>query len=83
MHSHTSASSGSSALVNKGAACSGTPDKLPRPEVAAAGLHHAVEGGAGAARPVAEFHSAELSAPPPWELEEVVGELARSARDAA
>jgi hypothetical protein len=48
-----------------------------------ASLHHVAEGGAGAARVVAEFHSTEPSAPAPWELEEVVGELARSARDAA
>jgi hypothetical protein len=40
-----------------------------------AGLHHAVEGGAGAARAIAEFRSAEPSAPTPWELEEVAGEL--------
>jgi hypothetical protein len=56
---------------------------LPRLEVAAAGLHHAAEGGAGAARAIAGFRSAEPSAPAPWELEEVAGELARSARDAA
>jgi hypothetical protein len=56
---------------------------LSRPEVAGAGLHHAAKGGAGAARAVAEFRSAEPSAPAPWELEEVAGELARSARDAA
>jgi hypothetical protein len=48
-----------------------------------AGLHHAAEGGAGAARAVAEFRSAKPSAPPPWELGEVAGELARYARDAA
>jgi hypothetical protein len=48
-----------------------------------AGLHHAAEGGAGAARAFAEFCSTEPSAPVPWELEEVAGELARSARDAA
>jgi hypothetical protein len=63
--------------------CSGTPDKSPQPEVAAAGLHHAAEGGAGAARAITEFHSAEPSAPAPWELEEVAGELAHSAHDAA
>jgi hypothetical protein len=55
---------------------------LPRSEVAAASLHHAAEGGAGAARAVAEFRSVEPSAPAPWEIEEVAGELARSARDA-
>jgi hypothetical protein len=48
-----------------------------------AGLHHAAEGGVGAARAVTEFRSAESSAPAQWELEEVAGELARSARDAA
>jgi hypothetical protein len=47
------------------------------------GLHHAAEGGAGAARAVAEFRSAEPSAPVPWELEEVAGEFALSARDTA
>jgi hypothetical protein len=46
---------------------------LLRPEVAAAGLHHAAEGGASAARVIAEFRSAEPSTPAPWELEEVVG----------
>jgi hypothetical protein len=60
-----------------------TPGRQPQPEVAAVGLHHAAEGGASAARAVAEFCSAEPSAPAPWELEEVAGELARSARDAA
>jgi hypothetical protein len=65
------------------AACSGTHDRLSRPEVAAAGLHHIAEGGVGAAKAIAEFHSAKPSAPAPWELEEVVGELARSVRDAA
>jgi hypothetical protein len=48
-----------------------------------AGLHHTAEGGASAAKAVVEFHSAKPSAPAPWELEEVAGELARSARDAA
>jgi hypothetical protein len=48
-----------------------------------AGLQHTAEGGAGAAKAVTEFISAEPSAPAPWELEEVAGELARSARDAA
>ena len=48
-----------------------------------AGLHRAAKGGAGAARAVTEFRSAEPSAPAQWELEEVAGELARSARDAA
>jgi hypothetical protein len=56
---------------------------LPRLEVAVAGLHHAAEGGAGAARAVVEFRSAEPSAPAPWELGAAVGELARFARDAA
>jgi hypothetical protein len=65
------------------AACSGTPGRLPLPEVTDAGLHHAAEGGAGAARAVAESHSAGPSAPTLWELEEVVGEPARYARDAA
>jgi hypothetical protein len=48
-----------------------------------AGLHRADEGGAGATRAVTEFCSVEPSAPTPWELEEVAGELARSTRDAA
>ncbi len=48
-----------------------------------AGLHRAAEGGAGAARAVAESHSAGPSAPALWELEEVAGELAHFARDAA
>jgi hypothetical protein len=52
-------------------------------EVADAGLHHAVEGGAGAARAVAESQSAGPSAPTLWELEEVAGEPARYARDTA
>jgi hypothetical protein len=56
---------------------------LSRPEVAAAGLHHIAEGGAGAAKAITVFHFAEPSTPAPWELEEVAGELARSARDAA
>jgi hypothetical protein len=51
--------------------------------VAAFGLHHTAEGGAGAAKASAEFHSAEPSAPAPWELEEMAGELARSAHDVA
>jgi hypothetical protein len=55
---------------------------LSRPEFAADGLHHAAKDGAGAARAIAEFRSAEPSAPAPWELEEVAGELARSAHDA-
>jgi hypothetical protein len=63
------------------AAYSGTPGRLPRLEVAAAGLHHIAEGGAGAARAIAESRSAEPSASAPWELEEVAGELARFARD--
>jgi hypothetical protein len=65
------------------AAYSGTPGRLPLPEVATAGLHHAAEGGASAARAVAESRSAGPSAPALWELEEVAGELARFARDAA
>jgi hypothetical protein len=40
-----------------------------------ASLHHAAKGGAGAARAVAEFHSAEPSTPAPWELEEWRGNL--------
>jgi hypothetical protein len=52
-------------------------------EVTAAGLHHTAEGGAGAARAVTESHSTGPSAPALWELEEVAGELARYARDAA
>jgi hypothetical protein len=48
-----------------------------------AGLHHTAEGGAGAAKAVAESHSAGPSTPALWELEEVAGELARFARDAA
>jgi hypothetical protein len=63
--------------------CSGTPDKLPRPEDAAAGLHHTAEGGASAAKAAAESHFAEPSTPALWELEEVAGELVRSACDAA
>jgi hypothetical protein len=65
------------------AAYSGILGRLPLPEVAAAGLHHAAEGGAGAARAIAESRSAGPSAPALWELEEVAGELARYARDAA
>jgi hypothetical protein len=64
-------------------ACSGTPSKLLLLEVATAGLQHVDEGGAGAARAVTESHSAGPSAPTLWELEEVAGELARYARDAA
>jgi hypothetical protein len=56
---------------------------LPLLEVAAAGLHHAAEGGASAATAVAESHSARPLAPARWELEEVSGELARYAREAA
>ena len=56
---------------------------MPLPEVAATGLHHTAEGGAGAARAVAESHSAGPSAPALWELGEVAGELAHFARDAA
>jgi hypothetical protein len=65
------------------AAGSGTPSRLPLPEVAAAGLHHTAEGGASAARAVAESHSTRPLAPTLWELEEVAEELARYARDAA
>jgi hypothetical protein len=65
------------------AACSGTPGRLPLPEVADASLHHAAGGGAGAARAVVESHSARPSATALWELEEVMGEPARYARDAA
>jgi hypothetical protein len=65
------------------AAYSGTPSRLSLPEVADAGLHHAAEGGAGAARAVAKFRSAGPLAPALWELEEVAGEPARYARDAA
>jgi hypothetical protein len=65
------------------AAYSGIPDRLPLSEVAVAGLHHTAEGGASAAKAVAESHSARPSTPALWELEEVVGELARFARDAA
>jgi hypothetical protein len=63
--------------------CSGTPGRLPLPEVAAAGLHHTAESGAGAAKAVTESHSTGPSAPALWELEEVAGELACFARDAA
>jgi hypothetical protein len=63
--------------------CSGIPGRLPMPEVAAAGLHYTAEGGASAARAIAESHSAGPLAPAPWELEEVAGELACYARDAA
>jgi hypothetical protein len=63
------------------AACSETPGRLPLPEVADAGLHHAARGGAGAAIAIAESHSAGPSAPALWELEEVAGELARYAYD--
>jgi hypothetical protein len=55
--------------------CSGTLGRLPRPEVAAAGLHHTAEGGASAAIATVEFHSAKPSAPAPWELEEVARNL--------
>jgi hypothetical protein len=44
---------------------------------------HAAEGGAGAARAITESHSTGPSAPALWELEEVAGEPARFARDAA
>ena len=56
---------------------------LPRPEDAAAGLHHTAKGGAGAAIATVESHSAEPSAPAPWELKDVAWEPARSARNAA
>jgi hypothetical protein len=65
------------------AACSGTLDRLLWPEDVAAGLHHTVEGGASAVIATAKSRSAEPSAPAPWELEEVAGEPARSAHDAA
>jgi hypothetical protein len=65
------------------ASCSGIPGRLPLPEVAAASRHHTAEGGAGAARAIAESRSAGPSAPALWELEEVAGELARYARDGA
>jgi hypothetical protein len=65
------------------AVCSGTPGRLPLPEVADAGLHHAAEGGASAARAVAESQSVGPSTPALWELEKVAGEPARYARDAA
>jgi hypothetical protein len=65
------------------AAYSETPGRLPLLEVADGGLHHAAEGGAGAARAIAESRSAGPSAPALWELEEVAGEPARYARDAA
>jgi hypothetical protein len=64
-------------------AYSGTPGRLLQLQVAAAGVHHAVEGGAGAARAIVEFRSAEPSVPAPWELGEVAGELAHFARDAS
>jgi hypothetical protein len=63
--------------------CSGTLDRSPWLEVVVAGLHHTAEGGAGAPIAVTEFHSVGPSAPAPWELVDVVGELARSSRDAA
>ena len=53
------------------------------PEVAATGLHRTAEGGVVAAIAVAESHSTEPLAPASWELEEVAGEPARSARDSA
>jgi hypothetical protein len=42
-----------------------------------AGLHHTAEGGAGAARAIAEFCSAKPSVLALWELGEAAGELAR------
>ena len=68
---------------SRAAACSRTPGRFSLPEVAAAGLHHTAEGGAGAAKAVAEFCSAKPSVLAPWELEELEGELARFARGAA
>jgi hypothetical protein len=56
---------------------------LPLLEVAAAGLHHTAEGGAGTARAIAESRSAGPLAPALWELEEVAGELSCYACDAA
>jgi hypothetical protein len=66
-------------------AYSGTPGRLLQLQVAAAGVHHAAKGGAGAgaARAIVEFRSAEPSVPAPWELGEVAGELANFARDAS
>jgi hypothetical protein len=61
--------------------CSRTLDRLPTTEDVAAGLHYTVEGGAGATIAAVESHSAEPLAPAPWELEEVAGEPARSARN--
>jgi hypothetical protein len=46
---------------------------LPLPEVAAASLHHAAGGRAGAARAITESHSVVPSALALWELEEVGG----------
>jgi hypothetical protein len=60
-----------------------TPGRLTLPEIADAGLHHAAKGGAGATRAVAESRSAGPSAPALLEVEEVAGEPARYARDAA
>jgi hypothetical protein len=54
---------------------SGIPGRLPLLEAAAAGLHHAAEGGAGVARAVAESRSAGPSAPALWEQEEWRGNL--------
>jgi hypothetical protein len=65
------------------AACLKTPGRLPLPEVTDASLHHAAESGADVARAIAESHSTGPSAPALWELEEVAGEPARYARDAA
>jgi hypothetical protein len=56
---------------------------LLRPEDVTASLHRTAEGGAGSPIAAAESHSAEPLAPTLLELEEVVGEPARSARDAA
>jgi hypothetical protein len=47
----------------------------------AVGLHHTTEDRASAAPAIAGSHFAEPLAPVSWELEEVAGEPARSARD--
>jgi hypothetical protein len=53
----------------------------PQPVDVVAGLHHTAEGEAGAAPTAAGSRSAEPLTPASWELEEVAGEPARSARD--
>jgi hypothetical protein len=63
------------------AAYSGIPGRLPLPEVAAAGLHHAAEGGL-ALQELSQNLTVGPSAPAMWELEEVAGEPARYAHDA-